>query len=382
MPSVGCPHRSPVAVGAVFFVNGAMFASWIPRIPEVQARLGLSASALGLVLAGVGLGGLVGTLLSPALVAGLGSRRAAVGAGAGVALTLPVVALAPSGLSLGAVLFVAGLFDAVTDIAMNDLGVSVQRRARRSLMNRLHAGWSLGSVAGALVSSAVAASGVGVGVHFGALGLVSTAVLARVWPGLPAEPPVPGPSSPRRSRMGAALVLLPLAFATAVVEGVPGEWSGVFLADVHGLGAGTVGIGYTCFAAGMLIGRLAGDAVIDRAGMGATSRVAGGLVLVGLATTVSSVVPALAVAGFGLMGLGTSVLFPVVYGAAGSLSVVSSGGGLALLSLGARLGFLAGSPLVGLVTDATNLRAALGILVVAGLAGVAGSRARLDRYAA
>ena len=382
MPRAGSANRVALPVAVVFFVNGVLFASWIPRIPEVQARLDLSVSALGVAMAGVGLGGLVGTLLSPTLIARVGSRPAAVVAGTGMALTLPVVALAPSAWSLMAVLLVAGLFDAVTDIAMNDLGVQVQRRFGRSFMNRLHAGWSFGALTGALVSSAVAAADVGVGVHIGAVGVLSSAALATVWRSLPADPPLLRPSVPRRSKMGAAGVLLPLAFATAVVESVPAEWSGVFLADVHGLGPGVVGLGFTFLAAGMLVGRLAGDTVIERAGSETTLRLAAALVLVGLATTVLSGLPAIAVVGFGLMGLGSSVMFPVIYGAAGSLSVMSSGAGLALLSLGARLGFLAGPPLVGLVADASNLRVAMGALVFVGLLGIIGSRSRLDRYAA
>jgi MFS family permease len=92
--------------------------------------------------------------------------------------------------------------------------------------------------------------------------------------------------------------------------------------------------------------------------------------------------PEVAVAGFGLAGLGVSVLFPLIYGAAGSLAAVSSGSGLALMSVGARAGFLAGPVLVGVTADLAGLRVAVGALVLAALAGVVATRSRLARHAA
>ncbi|MET0578843.1 MAG: MFS transporter, partial [Ilumatobacteraceae bacterium] len=58
----------------MFFVNGATFASWSPRLPEVQADLGISDAALGLTLVGVGVGGLAASLFSGWLVDHRGSR--------------------------------------------------------------------------------------------------------------------------------------------------------------------------------------------------------------------------------------------------------------------------------------------------------------------
>ena len=50
-PSV---RASRLAIGALFFVNGFAFATWVSRIPAIQASLGLSAGTLGAALAGLG----------------------------------------------------------------------------------------------------------------------------------------------------------------------------------------------------------------------------------------------------------------------------------------------------------------------------------------
>lgn len=333
------------------------------------------------MLAGVGVGGLVGTLASPPLVSRVGSRRTTIASGVGIAVTLPWVAVAPSQWTVMATLAAAGLLDAVTDISMNDIGAHVQRTSGRSLMNRLHAGWSLGSVTGAVAGSVVAARGVGLGTHLTVVAVMACLILAVAWRGLPDAPVVPRRRAPRRARVGVVVVLLPLAFATAIVEGVPGEWSAVFLATEHDLGPGAVGLGFTAFALGMLVGRAVGDRVVDRVGLGLALHCAAGTAVVGIAAIALSPSPTVAIMGFAVCGLGASVLFPVVYGLSASLSVVSSGAGLAVMSLGARLGFLAGPPLVGVLTDALSLRAALALLVVSGAVVVTVSRSRLDRYA-
>src|SRR5829696_2300622 len=63
-----------LAVGTVFFVNGATFSSWTPRLPELQRDLGISDAALGLTLVGMGLGGLASSAFSGWLVDRRGSR--------------------------------------------------------------------------------------------------------------------------------------------------------------------------------------------------------------------------------------------------------------------------------------------------------------------
>ena len=72
-------------------------------------------------------------------------------------------------------------------------------------------------------------------------------------------------------------------------------------------------------------------------------------------------------AGFGLFvtGLGLSSLFPLLFKAASDLTH-GSHSGMASFSAGARLGFLAASPLMGLVAERTSI--AVAMVVVAGIA--------------
>ena len=89
-------RRSAIAIGAVFFVNGATYASWTPRLPELQRELGISDGALGLTLVGMGLGGLAATSFSGWLVDRRGSRTTTLATSAAMSLWLPVLGLAPT----------------------------------------------------------------------------------------------------------------------------------------------------------------------------------------------------------------------------------------------------------------------------------------------
>src|SRR3954468_8311284 len=90
--------RPAIAIGPVFFVNGATYSSWTPRLPELQRELGISYGALGLTLVGMGLGGLAATSFSGWLVARRGSRTTTVATSAAMSLWLPILGFAPTAL--------------------------------------------------------------------------------------------------------------------------------------------------------------------------------------------------------------------------------------------------------------------------------------------
>ena len=72
----------------------------------------------------------------------LGDGQTPAGQGAGVAELVTLAALG---------LFVHGIGIGVWDVAMNVEAAEVERRLERTVMPRFHAGWSVGSIAGAAV---------------------------------------------------------------------------------------------------------------------------------------------------------------------------------------------------------------------------------------
>jgi predicted MFS family arabinose efflux permease len=348
----------------------------------VRDRLDVGLGALGAVLLGVGLGGLLASAAGGALVDRLGSRRSCVAAALALSAGLPLIAGAGTPVALAAVLVGLGAVDAVADIGMNVQAAQVQRRSPGSVVQRFHAAWSVGAVAGAAAASTAAGVGVGLGAQ-----LAVTAVLLVTLVGLAArhlarvdDPPAPQPAGTRR--LPVLGLLAAVAVAIAVVEGAPGEWAAVFGTDVHGASPGLAGLGYLAVSTGMVAGRFLGDAATDRWSGRPVFRGALALAATGLVVVVTSPVLAVAVAGFAVIGLGVSVLFPALYLAAADREGIPAGLGLGVMSTGARLGFLVSPPLVGSLAGATSLRTALGVVVGAAVLAGLGFEAGLSRASA
>src|SRR4051812_39560110 len=153
-------------------------ASWISRIPAVRSTLDLSPGQLGLLLLCPAVGSAVALPTAGHVVLRLGARGAlrvfsvlcaggVMVAGAGVSARLPLLA------AFG--LFLFGLGTSLWDVAMNVEGAAVEQALQRSIMPRFHAGWSLGSVGGAIVGAGFAAAGTPLVVH---LLIASVACLA------------------------------------------------------------------------------------------------------------------------------------------------------------------------------------------------------------
>ena len=55
-------------MSALFFVNAALYANLVPRLPEVKERLALGNAALGSAIAAMPVGALLAGLCAPALI--------------------------------------------------------------------------------------------------------------------------------------------------------------------------------------------------------------------------------------------------------------------------------------------------------------------------
>jgi MFS family permease len=362
------PRPRAAAIAALFVANGLGGPSFLPRLPERRAELGLSDAGLGVVLAGLALGALVASPVAGRLVGRAGSGRVAVGAALALAAALWTAGAAPSAAGLFGALALVGAADAAMDIAMNANGAAYERGAGRSLLHRLHGAWSLGAVAGAGVAAGAAALGIGLTVQLVAVGVVIAAAAIAARPGLVPHPAelasLPRPSGTegrqnaagrRRSPLRPLAVLAAATVGGAVLEGAPADWSALRLSRL-GLGAGAAALGFAVFMAGMLAGRLVGDRLTDRHGPVLVLRAGMVLVVAGLVLGVAVDRPAAFAAGLALAGLGTSPFFPLAFSAAGSTPGVAPGAGAATVSLAARLGFLAEPLVVGALAEAAGLR--------------------------
>lgn len=362
-----------MAVSTFFVLTGFISASWVARIPAAASALALSTASLGTLLLFVGVGSILAFQFVGRLIERFGSARVTVVFGAIYSISLSGLALAPVPAALGAALFVYGFTFGATDVAMNAQGVEVEKRLHRTIMGSLHGFFSLGALAGALVSAGIASLGIGLVPHFvvfSALGLAVT-----IWANLGQIPDAAhavlehARATTRRPRFSlppkSLQVLGVIAFCGALGEGAMADWSALFIHDDLGGGEGVAAFGFAAFSTTMLIGRFAGDRVIERFGRVPVMRVAGVVSTLGMLIALLPGSVEAALAGFAVMGLGLSVVIPIAYSAAGSTPGIPSGRAVAAVATIGYAGFLAGPPVLGWIAKLTSLQSAL--LLIAAL---------------
>ncbi|MEU5851135.1 MFS transporter [Saccharopolyspora shandongensis] len=370
MPEVATDRRpvaARLAVATLFLVNGASFASVVPRYPELKDALALSNAALGTAIAALPLGSLVAGLLAGPILARWRSSVVAVGCSVLLAADLVVIGLVGRWWQLAAAFFLAGAMDAIVDVAMNAHGLRVQRRYGRSIVNSFHGMWSVGAIIGGAAGSLAAGAALPLPAHLTAAAVVLAAaavVCARfLLPGRDdAERTSGHRGRPRFKLLLALLALGALCAAAALVEDTAASWGAVYLRDSLDAAPVLAGMAFVALQAAQTVGRLTGDRLVDRFGNRAVARIGGVAVLLGVGSAlVWPSVPS-TLAGFALAGWGVATIIPAGFHAADELPGLPGGTGIAVVGWVYRLGILAGPPVVGLLADAVSLR--LGLVVV------------------
>jgi MFS family permease len=330
------------------------------RIPAVQDTLNLSSGELAVAILGIEGGAIVGLPLGGALSARRGSRTSLRLAFAVYAGAMVLVGVAPSLGALTAALAVTALANSVLDVAMNVQGVELERRYRRPLLSRLHAGHSFGVLAGGLIGVGAAAAGVGVAAHFTAVALAGLVAGLLATTRLVDEPRTSGPAFARPNGRLAALAAI--AFCAFLIDGTAIQWSAVHL-RTEGAGQGFAAAAFAAFALAVAVGRVAGDRVIEGLGRARAVRAAGLLTAAGFALAIAAPGPAAALAAWAVTGAGVAVVAPAVIGAAPLVGELRAPVAIAAVTTVGYLGSFSGPPLVGVLAEAGGLTAALGLLV-------------------
>lgn len=142
-------QRHRLSTRLAFLTAGLAMSAWAPLVPYAKERLQLAEGPLGLLLLCLGLGSLLAMPLTGALAARFGCRKVVLWSALAVCLALPGLALAPTPILLGLVLFVFGASLGTMDVAMNVQAVIVEKASGGALMSGFHGMFSLGGFAGA-----------------------------------------------------------------------------------------------------------------------------------------------------------------------------------------------------------------------------------------
>jgi MFS family permease len=363
------------AVAAVFAVHGAVTGSFATRVPWIQDHASLSAGQLGFALAFTALGASCAMPLAGRISHRFGSRTALRGLLALWTLSLVLPSAAANLYTLCLAMFVYGATAGMADVAMNALGVEIERRLEKSIMSGLHGMWSAGALIGSAAGTLAAHLGADARLHHALaaatltlLGLLACTWVLDVQPAKDEEPP-PRFALPPRS----ALLIGTVGFCAVFAEGASLDWSAVFLRDRLDGSAGLAAASTTGFMLTMAVARIAGDAVVNRFGAVRTVRAGGVLAGLGGLLIVLAGHPAVAMGGFALMGLGIAVVVPLCFAAAGHSGPNPSQAIAGVATITYTSGLIAPS-LIGGVAQATSLMVSFCVVtaLACGLAVFAG----------
>lgn len=360
-------RRTRVAVAAGFFLQGLVFAAIVTQAPRIKDRFD------------IGDGGLTGILVLVAVVSGVGSvvagtiaeRRSSAVAFRLALLTIGLgallVGLAPTLPARIAAFVVYGLGVGAVDAGMNMQGVRVQAAYGRSIMASFHGLWSVGGILGALYAAGVAGLDVPFGISLVAVAVVTWLVATAAAPHfIVAQEHDPGLAATgldlpwRPVLIFGLVVLIFYASDTGILT-----WSSVYLEDALDASSSIAPLAYGAYQAGALVSRFGGDLLVRRIGAASVVGIGTSTGIAGLATVVASPVPAVAIVGFFVVGLGLAILAPLSFASlAAAVPPAARDVAIARMNIANYVGAILGGGLIGAAASSDHLRWAFVIPLV------------------
>jgi MFS family permease len=388
------------AITAAFALGGITISAWGPRLPAIKAGLGIGTATIGLLLAGVTVGAILGLLASTPVLHWLGGRRAVAGAILLIAAAMTVMGLAlvAGSVPLVAIAFVVtGAGIGTLDVLINVEGAAVERFAGRTLMPGMHAAWSIGAAVGSGIGAACAALGVSPAAQLiGEAVLIAVAAFG-VAAGIPAGERAPAERAPDgqalrdrgaklrqwlRGWLNWQLLLIGLVMlGVELGEGSANSWLTLAARNNHGQTAAVAALFFTTFATCEGLTRIFAGPVVDRLGRVLTIRLTTALGVIGIVAFILAGNRWIVLLGVVLWAVGVSMGFPLGMSAAAE----SGPDPAARISVVASIGYfanLAGPPAIGALAQSAGLLNSLWLIAALFVAAFAAASSLRPRQTA
>ena len=354
---------------SAFVVVGLFWGSFAALVPVLKSGLNAGDGAFGAALLGSAIGLVSAVWLAPRLDRKLGSRGMQVGAVIlAIALLLPP--LAPNLIAFFFIMVAVGSASGLLDVTMNARVSEAEARTGRSLMNANHGMFSL--------AYAVAAIGTGLGreaglpphVMLGTVSVIGLLIATQIRNDVDF---VDAPENSGSERYPTFTILLCglLVLVAFMSEATVEAWSALHIErTLHG-GAAEGAMGPAMLGLTMAFGRFSGQAVAERFTELSVSVAGLLLAAAGAIVAATAQTPAMAYMGFGILGLGVSVVGPMGLALVGKL--VPPHVRTEAISRAAVMGFAGfffAPTLMGLMSEFFGLRVAFGSVAVLLLMGL------------
>ena len=352
-------------VFAGFFVYSFCMGSLPPRLPDLQRMMQVKEGLLGLGLIGLAAGTLVSLGVSGPIIERIGYRRSILTLIPLLSLLYALASFARGPLAFFLLLFPAGLAIGGIEIILNLEADRTEHMVGYRIMNRAHAFWSFGFFSAGIISSLIAQSRLLPQIH---LLLMVPLVIAGVALILGRFDPAPhrtGASDQKPPQVAAPtlaiMALVAVTLSAMIMEGAGIDWSAIYMRDVFAVPPFLSGFAVALGAGAQAVTRFFADPFVERYSPTVVSRAL--LRVLGAGVLLVFFAPShwLALAGFALIGAGTSVIFPLAMSAAAQLTDRPAPTNVASLAQISFVAFLLGPPLLGYVAQRFGIRWSFGV---------------------
>jgi MFS family permease len=358
-------RKNRAAVNLAFFINGFIYANWASRLPRIQDQFSANDREIGVVLLSLALGAVVAMPFTGWVIVKFGSRKITLTSLLLYCVFVPLIPYVPGYGLLIALYFLMGLVTGTLDVAMNAQAVIVEQQYRKPIMTSFHAFFSIGMALGAWCGAFFADTNLTISRHF--LTVCVASFIAAVWVRynlVEDKPSLQKTSEGPLFRLptGDLVVIGIIAFCCMMGEGSMADWLANYMENVARSDKKLAPMALSAFAAAMTIGRIFGDRMRVIVGDARLIIIGGAMSAAGLALILMIPQPYVVICGAFVVGLGLSTIVPITYSIAGNKRGLPSGVGIAMVTTVGYAGFLVGPPVIGFISESTNLRFGLGVV--------------------
>lgn len=345
-----------------FVVVGIFWGCFAAHVPVIKAQLGVDDALFGILLLGSATGLVSSMWIAPLADRLLGARSMQVGVVLlALAWLLPAQITTPW--AFAAAMALVGMASGLLDVVMNARVSELEAQHDRPLMNANHAMFSAAYACAALLVGVTREAGIAPVMVFAGLSLLSLSLVPFMQMSVAHVEAEAGYDG--RYPLWPILLTGGIVLAAFMTEATVEAWSALHIERTLSGGAAEGALGPAMLGLTMALGRFSGQAVSERFRDSTVIIVASGLSAAGALIAALAPAPVMAYLGFGILGLGVSVIGPLGLALVGRLVAPHlRTHAIARVAVLGFSGFFFAPMLMGLVSQAFGLRVAFACVAV------------------
>jgi len=307
-------HIRPTVIS--FALLGAFWGSFAATVPMLKLQMGINDATFGLAMLLAAFGSVIAMVMAPWADQKLGRFSIMVG-GLGLILSFLMPGLVHNWMVFAAVMMLCSSFSGALDVVMNAQVSNTEAHLDRPIMSLHHAIFSFSYAGFAFVAGLIREAGFDTWVPFAVVGAIGAALS----PWMRRVVFLEDANAPKSKGLGVSVAFIGIAgliiMVAFIAEQAAEAWSALHLERTMGAGAAMGALGPTILGVTMGIGRLYGQVMTSRFGEMKTVRMsalfaASGAILAGASLTLP-----LTYIGFAILGMGISVMVPLIFSLVG-----------------------------------------------------------------